>query len=174
MKQPVMEYPIQTHSQACHQARPEAIMAEEIIQVLILKESATQNATKFHGPHCRSWLGTGLRSSLLSWPGVSSRLHQSIRSACKLSRTMCWSSVIPDSFFTESIDAKRRSRGFAPSPILFCLPLSRDNTSWMREQSKLATAVARRRGETNQRSASSMQVSQTCISSLSATNWTCR
>lgn len=28
-------------------------MEDEIIHVLTLKESATQNATKFHGPHCR-------------------------------------------------------------------------------------------------------------------------
>lgn len=66
MKQPVTEYPIHTHSQACHHDKPAAIMDEEIIHVLMLNESAIQNATKFQGPHCRSSLGTGLRSSLFS------------------------------------------------------------------------------------------------------------
>lgn len=43
---PAMEYPIQTQSQDCHHARPGLmILAEEIIHVLMLNESAIQNAT---------------------------------------------------------------------------------------------------------------------------------
>lgn len=46
MKPPAIAYPIQTQIHDCHQARPGFIMlAEEIIQVLMLKESAIQNAT---------------------------------------------------------------------------------------------------------------------------------
>jgi hypothetical protein len=46
MKPPAMAYPIHTQSHDCHQARPGSMMlAEEIIQVLMLKESAIQNAT---------------------------------------------------------------------------------------------------------------------------------
>jgi len=46
MKKPAMEYPIQTQSHDCHQARPGLMMlADEIIQVLMLNESAIQKAT---------------------------------------------------------------------------------------------------------------------------------
>jgi hypothetical protein len=62
MKQPAMAYPIQTHNHDCHQDRPLTIMAELIIQVLMLKESAIQKPTKFHGPHWRRAGSTGLRS----------------------------------------------------------------------------------------------------------------
>lgn len=37
-------------------------MEDEIIQVLILNESATQKATKFQGPHWRRSGSTGFRS----------------------------------------------------------------------------------------------------------------
>ena len=46
MKPPAMAYPIHTQSHDCHQARPGSMMlADEIIHVLMLKESAIQNAT---------------------------------------------------------------------------------------------------------------------------------
>lgn len=46
MKPPAMAYPIHTQSHDCHQARPGFMMlADEIIHVLMLKESAIQNAT---------------------------------------------------------------------------------------------------------------------------------
>ena len=69
MKQAAMMYPTQTQIQHCHQERdvigvPPAIMAEAIIQVLILKLSAIQNPTKFHAPHCRLSGSTGRFVSL--------------------------------------------------------------------------------------------------------------
>ena len=42
-------------------------MADEIIHVLMLNESAIQKPTKFHGPHCRRATSTGLRSWFVSW-----------------------------------------------------------------------------------------------------------
>lgn len=46
MKAPAIEYPIQTQIHDCHQARPGFMMlADEIIHVLMLKESAIQKAT---------------------------------------------------------------------------------------------------------------------------------
>jgi hypothetical protein len=41
-------------------------MDDEIIQVLMLNESAIQKPTKFHGPHCRRSFSTGLRSWFVS------------------------------------------------------------------------------------------------------------
>lgn len=51
MKQPAIAYPIQTQSHDCHHESPFTIIDELIIHVLILKESAIQKPTKFHGPH---------------------------------------------------------------------------------------------------------------------------
>lgn len=42
-------------------------MDDEIIQVLMLKQSAIQKPTKFHEPHCRRSFSTGLRSWLMSY-----------------------------------------------------------------------------------------------------------
>lgn len=41
-------------------------MDEEIIHVLMLNESAIQNATKFQGPHCRRSGSTGFKSWFVS------------------------------------------------------------------------------------------------------------
>jgi hypothetical protein len=41
----------QTHIHDCHHDRPSTMLDEEIIHVLMLKESATQKPTKFQGPH---------------------------------------------------------------------------------------------------------------------------
>lgn len=81
---------VQTHSQACHHAKPPPVIMEAaIIQVLMLNESATQKPgghgqqeievarklgtrwgasipTKFQGPHCRRSGSTGFRSRLVS------------------------------------------------------------------------------------------------------------
>jgi hypothetical protein len=62
IKQAAMEYPIHTQSHDCHHDRPATIMEDEIIHVLMLKESAIQKPTKFHAPHCRRAGSTGLRS----------------------------------------------------------------------------------------------------------------
>lgn len=64
MKHAAMEYPIHTQIHDCHQESPEMIMEEEIIQVLMLNESAIQKATKFHGPHWRRAGSTGRRMSI--------------------------------------------------------------------------------------------------------------
>jgi len=56
-------YPSQTQIQACHQERPEVTIEETIIQVLMLKQSATQNAIKFQCLQVRFCGGTGRRSS---------------------------------------------------------------------------------------------------------------
>jgi len=66
IKHPAIEYPTQTQSQACHHAKPSMILDDEIIQVLTLKESAIQKATKLRLRHCRLSGSTGLRSSLAS------------------------------------------------------------------------------------------------------------
>lgn len=62
MRAPEMEYPTQMQIQACHHDNPAVIIDDEIIQVLILNESATQKPTKFQVPHSRLCLSTGLRS----------------------------------------------------------------------------------------------------------------
>ena len=66
MKQAEMAYPIQTHSHDCHHESPPWIMDDEIIQVLMLNESAIQKPTKFQGPHWRRSGSTGLRSWLVN------------------------------------------------------------------------------------------------------------
>ena len=77
---------VQTHSQACHHAKPLPVIMElAIIQVLMLNESAIQNPrscqhttstqeglhipTKFQGPHCRLAGSTGFKSWFvnMSW-----------------------------------------------------------------------------------------------------------
>jgi hypothetical protein len=63
MKGATTPYPSQTQIHACHQERPEVTMEETIIQVLMLKQSATQNAKKFQCFQVRFWGGTGQRSS---------------------------------------------------------------------------------------------------------------
>lgn len=57
-----MKYPIQTQIQLCHQDMPPTTIDDEIIHVLILKESAIQNPTKFHFPHWRREGSTIVRS----------------------------------------------------------------------------------------------------------------
>jgi hypothetical protein len=52
----------QTQIHACHHDRPSNMDAEAIIQVLILKLSAIQNATKFLLRHCRRSGSTGFKS----------------------------------------------------------------------------------------------------------------
>ena len=52
MKAAAKVYPIHTQIHACHHDTPATTAEEAIIHVLILKESAIQNPTKFHGPHC--------------------------------------------------------------------------------------------------------------------------
>lgn len=42
MKNPAMAYPIQTQSHACHHESPATTMEDEIIHVLMLKQSAIQ------------------------------------------------------------------------------------------------------------------------------------
>lgn len=49
-KHAAMEYPIQTQIQDCHHDSPSVMLEPDIIQVLMLKESATQKPTKFHAP----------------------------------------------------------------------------------------------------------------------------
>lgn len=68
-------------------------MELEIIQVLMLKESAIQKPTKFQGPHWRRSGSTGLRSRLVS---------------------MSWAVVRPGSFSTASLSPHRLRR--APLP----------------------------------------------------------
>jgi hypothetical protein len=50
MKHAAREYPSHTQIQDCHHDSPSAILAPEIIHVLMLNESATQKPTKFHAP----------------------------------------------------------------------------------------------------------------------------
>lgn len=67
MKQPAIAYPIQTQIHACHHERPLTIIEDDIIHVLMLKESAIQKPTKFHGPHCLRSFSTGFKSWLVSY-----------------------------------------------------------------------------------------------------------
>lgn len=80
---PEKRYPIQTQSHDCHHDKPSMIMAEEIIHVLILKESAIQKATKFQEPHCRRSGSTGCQTSaqcslivLHGMPGLRTHMPQ--------------------------------------------------------------------------------------------------
>jgi hypothetical protein len=54
-----MAYPTHTQSQACHHETPDTTAEDAIIHVLMLKESAIQKPTKFHGPHCLLASSTG-------------------------------------------------------------------------------------------------------------------
>lgn len=63
-------------------------MEEPIIHVLMLKQSATQKPTKFHGPQTLRATSTGFRSSLIS-------LRRKIVSGCRPAgeiegHTMSW------------------------------------------------------------------------------------
>lgn len=65
--------PIQTHSQLCHQLSPSATLEDDIIHVLMLKESEIQKFTKFIEPHRRRSGSTGFKSSLASMSCVCVR-----------------------------------------------------------------------------------------------------
>lgn len=65
MKNPAIEYPIQTQIHACHQLRPVSRDDAAIIHVLMLKESAIQKLTKEMCRHCRRAGSTGFKSWLV-------------------------------------------------------------------------------------------------------------
>lgn len=65
-KQPAIAYPSHVHIQDSYHERPPCTFEADIIQVLMLKQSAIQKATKFLDRHIRRSGSTGFRSSFVS------------------------------------------------------------------------------------------------------------
>lgn len=123
IKQAAIEYPTQTVIQLCHHDKPFKMAAEEIIQVLMLNESAIQKATKLRPRHWRRSGSTGFRSWFASINCAFVRpgsLSTAILSKKRDAFELLYFSMVTDSLDEWFWYADRGMNGAAPDGSLSC------------------------------------------------------